>query len=150
MGQASFSLHGNAAWAAEMAFWYDAIHHWLCVWFVRKPQRMKISQVPYWKADLTPLKAVVSSGTYHWEKQLQLMKKSSEFFYLQRTDLEKPSLLSAAALCAVKPQLWDLRNSTLMLLSQLLLSQLQCMSCFRGNRPWAYYFLSCALKHFLL
>lgn len=61
------------------------------------------------------------------------MKKSSEF-YLQWTDLEKPSLIPAAALCAVKPQLWDLRNSTPMLLSQLLLSQLQCMSCFRGNR----------------
>lgn len=63
------------------------------------------------------------------------MKKSSEFFYLQWTDLEKPSLLPAAALCAVKPLLWDLGNATPMLLSQLLLSQLQCMSCFRGSRP---------------
>lgn len=78
------------------------------------------------------------------------MKKSSESFYLQWTDPEKPSLLPAAALGAVKPQLWGLRNSTPMLLSQLLLSQLQCMSCFRGNRPCAHYFLSCALKHFLL
>lgn len=91
-----------------------------------------------------------ASSTSHWENHLQLLKKSTEFFHLHWTHLEKPSLPPYAALIVLWNPIWGIwGNSSLVL--PYVLSQLQRMSCFGGgSHPWAHYFLSCALQNFLL
>lgn len=113
----------------------------LCLVSVRKLQRMKIHHLSKQRA---------SSSTSNWEKELQLMKKNTEFFHFQWTHLERTSLLPAAALLVLWNPIWGVwGNSTPVLLD--VLSQLQRMSCFGGeNHPWVHYFLSCALQNFLL
>lgn len=91
-----------------------------------------------------------SSSTSHWENQLQVMKKSPEFFHLQRTHLKKTCLPPAATLLVLQNPIWGIWGNSAPV-PPFVLSQLQRMSCFGGgNHPWAHYFLSFALQSFLL
>lgn len=123
-----------------MAAWCGAIHHWLCVWFLWGNHReWKYVKQPTEKQTYHFSEQRASSSTSHWENQLQLMKKSAEFFHLQWTHLEKTSLPPAAALLVLWNPIWRIWGNSIPV-PPYVLSQLQRELLWRRKPPMSTLF----------